>query len=270
MVTVPTGYTCFVIVNLFPLYKVLDLWDNTRPVAGCVTFTTQEAVTPVRVSLAVIKTGSPVLCAVTSPSESTDTTEGLSDSQIILLVAVAGVMVVFSSLESPTLKEILVAFSLIFSTDCSTVTSQVAGIPPSSVRTTMVAFPPAIAFTSPLSDTVATDGSVDSQVTFLLVASAGTNSCVSLNSSPTFKVFFVLSSLISFTGTFMYILQRAMTSLLTAFPVSFGVAEMVTLPEFLKVTKPVWDTVAIFSSEERHTNSLSTAGSVDGSTTAVN
>lgn len=67
LVTVPTGYTCFLIVNLFPLYKILDLRDNTSPVAGCVTFTTQEAVTPVNVSLAVIKTGSPVLCAVTSP-----------------------------------------------------------------------------------------------------------------------------------------------------------------------------------------------------------
>ena len=80
-----------------------------------------------------------------------------------------------------------------------TVTSQVAVLPPSSVVTVIVAVPALIAVTTPLS-TVATEGSLVDQVTFLLVAVSGLTVADKVKVSPSVRVSEVLSRVTLVTG----------------------------------------------------------------------
>ena len=121
--------------------------------------------------------------AVTSPSASTFAiVSSLEVHLTFLFVAFSGVIVAISISLPPRLSNNLLAFNEILSTNTTSesggvssphVTTQVAVFAPSSVTTRIVVLPDFKAVILPLSSTVATLGSLEIQISFLFVASAG-------------------------------------------------------------------------------------------------
>ena len=129
----------------------------------------------------------PPFRALTLPSLSTVATEESELSQVtVLSVASAGLTVAVSLAVPPTVKSkrsLSSVTELTFTVGLTTVTAQVADLPPAEA--VMLAEPTATAFTSPEFDTVATELFEEFQDTVLSVASAGLTMADNLVVSPT-------------------------------------------------------------------------------------
>ena len=165
------GVTVAVNLSVPPISKDSDVLFNETPVTAIVlalTVTAQVAFllpsVVVTVTVAV-----PAAFAVTTPEEETVATVVLLDDQVTdLSVALDGVTVATNVWESPSvnvnevLSRLTPVTEIVFAL---TVTEQVAVFPPSSVVTVIVVVPTAMASTSPLSETIATEGELDFQET---------------------------------------------------------------------------------------------------------
>ena len=108
------------------------------------------------------------------PLESTDTIFGLLELQTIpVFVAVSGLAIALSLLVTPLLMYGSLSKISTLVTNSYTVTLQLATRPLSTVVTRIIAEPPETPVTKPLASTVATDGSLETNVTDLLSASIG-------------------------------------------------------------------------------------------------
>jgi len=119
----------------------------------------------------------PAATALTSPPADTVATEVLLLLHVTFwFVAVEGAMVAIRSSASPTVRFVDVLFSVtpVTATEVvTTLTVQLAVLPPSTVLTVMVAVPAATAVTAPPADTVATELLLLLHVTFLFAALVG-------------------------------------------------------------------------------------------------
>ena len=130
-----------------------------------------------------------------------------------------------------------------------TVTLQVAAYPPSSVVAVIVAVPGhnqpvAIAVTFPFWSTEAVDGSLELQITFLLVAFSGKTVAISWAASPSGYSNLSLSNVTPVTGTAFSV---TVTKQVAVYPPSLVVTVMVAVPLLTALTFPLWSTVAIDS-----------------------
>ena len=126
----------------------------------------------------------------------------------------------------------------------------IAACPLSSEAAVMIAVPPPLAVTTPLS-TLATAGALELHKTFLLVALAGYTDAVKVVSSPILSVLVVGVTDIDFTPTgFTVTLQVASISLSSAV-----LAVIVAVPTPAAVTVPVLSTDATLLSDDSHTRS---------------
>ena len=135
----------------------------------------------------------PAAIAVISPDVETLATDVLLDDQVTdLSVALSGVTVAVNVCVSPTVIVSDVLSRLTLSTGMTfalTVTTHVAFLPPSFVVTVIVAIPTDFAVTaSKDDDTVATDVSLDDQVTDLSEAFDGVTVAINEYVSPSVKV----------------------------------------------------------------------------------
>ena len=154
------------------------------PVTGCVTVTTQYAVSPVSTFVHIIDVV-PAPVAVTFPSLSTvQTSLSRLSHDTILLSAFSGRHVALSQNTCPFLTVISVVLRTIDVTGCLTYILHMAVTPPSKDLQRIVALPVPTASTSPLESTIQTFVLDDSQLTVLLVAVRGRTSAVILNLSP--------------------------------------------------------------------------------------
>ena len=206
----------------------------------------------------------PTALAVTTPEEDTVATDVLFEDHVTdLSVASAGETVAVNISVSPTIK---VRFALFNDTPVtwigSTVTEQVAFLPPSVVVTVMVVVPTALAVIRPEEETVATDVLPEDQVTDLSAALAGETVAVSVSVSPIVKVRLVLFSVTPVTW-----IGLTVTEQVAFLPPSVVVTEIVALPAFTAVTTPVLETVATAVLLEVQVTDLSVAFA--GATVAV-
>ena len=198
----------------------------------------------------------PGLPASTSPLSTATTAASLVVQVTVLSVASSGVTVAVRVAFSPDFRvsSVLSRLTPVTATSpLSTVTLQVAVLPPSLVLTVMVAVPGLPARISPLS-TATTGGSLDVQVTLLSVAFAGVTVAVRVAFSPDFRVSSVLSRLMPVTATVL-----ALTVMVTVAvnPPSLVLTVMVAVPGATAVTIPVLDTVATeVSLEEKETSGV--------------
>ena len=209
----------------------------------------------------------PALTALTLPSASTVATEGSLDFQLTALyVASEGVIVALSCLVPPSSRTTTPSFRLTPVTDivaALTVTLQVASFPPSAVVTVISAVPALTALTLPSASTVATEGSLDFQLTALYVASEGVIvalSCLVPPSSRTTTPSFRLTPVTDIVAALTVTLQLASLP-----PSAFTV--IVASPGDTAVTFPLWSTVATAVLLLSHVTLLFVA--VEGSIVAV-
>ncbi len=162
-------------ISVPPIERVmLDLFRIT-PVTGMVfgvTVTEQVAVLPPS-TVATVIVAVPAATAITTPFV-TVATEGLLLDQVTsLLVASDGSIVAINVSVLPSISVAADLFRVTPVTERLTATAQVAVLLPSTVVTVIVDVPGETAVTRPLLFTVATEGSLLDQVTFLLVALDG-------------------------------------------------------------------------------------------------
>ena len=143
----------------------------------------------------------PTLFAVTLPCWSTSAIAGLVDAQVMdLSVALAGRTVAVRCSDEPTrklnddLSNITDSTGITSGVLSTTVTSQVAFLPPSLVVTVMVAAPTLLAVTLPDWSTSATEGLEDVHTTEMSAAFAGRTVAVRVNRPSGYKEACVLSS----------------------------------------------------------------------------
>ena len=213
----------------------------------------------------------PGLPASTSPLSTATTAASLVVQVTVLSVASSGVTVAVRVAFSPDFRvsSVLSRLTPVTATSpLSTVTLQVAVLPPSLVLTVMVAVPGLPARISPLS-TATTGGSLDVQVTLLSVAFAGVTVAVRVAFSPDFSVSSVLSRLMPVTATVLALTvmvtvavnppSLVLTVMVTVAvnPPSLVLTVMVAVPGATAVTIPVLDTVATeVSLEEKETSGV--------------
>jgi hypothetical protein len=129
-----------------------------------------------------------------------------------------------------------------------TVTVQVAVLFPSAVAV-MIASPAATPLTTPLGDTVAIEGALVPQLTFLLVALSGETVAINVSVAPT---------LMPVDGLFKRTLVTAMAFELTVTAqvavLPSAVAVMFVVPAFLPKTLPSFITIATSLSLLSHVN----------------
>lgn len=187
----------------------------------------------------------PAALAVTVPSDPTVATDVLLEVHVTLvLVALLGETVGVRRYVSPAVNdndvgetETPVTATVAF----VTVTVQVAVLPPSSVRTVIVAEPAAFAVTTPLDETVATVVLLDDHVTALLVALDGDTVAVRVPVVPAIKDILVLFRETPVTGT---VPALTVTEHVAVLPPSDVVHVIVADPADLAVTVPSEETVA--------------------------
>jgi len=118
----------------------------------------------------------------------------------------------------------------------ATLTSQVAVYPPYSVTIEIVAVPSLIALIFPFLSTVATDGALVPQVTFLLVASSGKIVAFSWATSSSINSNLSLSNVTPVTGT---IFSVTVTLQVVVCQPSSVVTAISTFPGAFAVTNPL-------------------------------
>ena len=263
------GVTVAVRVVVPPTVRLAELLSRVTPVTATVaalTVTVQVASFPPSAVVTVIS-AVPALTALTLPSASTVATEGSLDFQLTALyVASEGVIVALSCLVPPSSRTTTPSFRLTPVTDivaALTVTLQVASFPPSAVVTVISAVPALTALTLPSASTVATEGSLDFQLTALYVASEGVIvalSCLVPPSSRTTTPSFRLTPVTDIVAALTVTLQLASLP-----PSAFTV--IVASPGDTAVTFPLWSTVATAVLLLSHVTLLFVA--VEGSIVAV-
>ena len=184
----------------------------------------------------------PTTTAVTKPLASTVATEVLLDDQDTLLsVAFAGSTVSVKSEVAPSTntKEVGATETLV-TTIGFTVMAHSPVCPPSVVVTVTVALPSATAVTKPLASTNAIEVLLDTQVTLLSAASAGSTVSVKSEAAPSSsaKEAGAIETLATGTGL-------TVTAHSSVWPPSVVVTVTVALPSATAVTKPSASTVAI-------------------------
>ena len=138
----------------------------------------------------------PTFFAVTTPSSTVATVASEVVQVTVLSVASSGLTVAVRVTVSPAFKEALVLSSVIDVTGRnfeSTVTVQVAVLPPSFVVTVMMAVPADFAVISPFSSTDATSGLSLLHSTLLSVASSGDTVATRVTFSSSMRVSSFLS-----------------------------------------------------------------------------
>lgn len=202
------GLTVAVSVAVFPSVKLNDDWLRLTPVTEIVaafTVTEHVAFFPPSAVVQVI-VADPAAFAVTVPLEETVAIEVLLEDQDTLgLVALEGDIVAPSLYVSPAVNDndVGATETPVTATDAVvTVTLQLAVFPPSEVFTVTVAVPVALAVTTPLDETVATDVLLEDQVTVLLVALEGLTVAFNVPVFPTRRLIEVLSRETPVTETF--------------------------------------------------------------------
>ena len=253
-----SGVTVALRVAEPPSVRDSSVLSRLTPVTATVAASTvmeQVAVLPPSLVLTVM-VALPGLPARTSPLSTATTAASLVVQVTVLSVASSGVTVAVRVAFSPDFRvsSVLSRLTPVTATSpLSTVTLQVAVLPPSLVLTVMVAVPGLPARISPLS-TATTGGSLDVQVTLLSVAFAGVTVAVRVAFSPDFRVSSVLSRLMPVTATVL-----ALTVMVTVAvnPPSLVLTVMVAVPGATAVTIPVLDTVATeVSLEEKETSGV--------------
>ncbi len=187
----------------------------------------------------------PAALAVTVPSEATVATDVLLEVHVTpVLVALLGETVGVRRYVSPAVNDNDVGDTetpVTATVALVTVTVQVAVLPPSSVRTVIVAEPAAFAVTTPLDETVATVVLLDDHVTALLVALEGETVAVSVPVVPAVKDILVLFRETPVTET---VPALTVTEQVAVLPPSDVVHVIVADPADLAVTVPSEETVA--------------------------
>jgi len=216
-------------------------------------------------SLAAVRAPSTVLTVIvavpapipkTLPVSLTMATELLLELHIrFLLEAFAGAIEAFSWSMLPAVIAALAGANVTPVTGTKvTVMTLVAIRPPSAVLTVMVAVPDLTPVIRPVSLTVATEESLELQVTFLLEAVAGATVAVNCCVRPIFTFAVAGAKVTPVTGiTFTVTLAVAVS------PPSFVAADMTALPPAIPLTNPVTLTVATEVLLEIHTTLLSVA-----------
>ena len=174
------GETVAVSVWVSPSDKVKEVLFRETPVTGTLTVTEQDAVLPPSLVVTVIVALPPAF-AVTTPVAETVATEVLLEDQVTdLSVASDGETVAVRVRLSPAtmVKDIWSRLTPV--TGMTTVTLQVAVLPPSLVVTVIVVVPAAFAVTTPVDETVATDVLPEDQATDLSDALDGETVAVSV------------------------------------------------------------------------------------------
>ena len=144
----------------------------------------------------------------------------------------------------PANREMSDRLSVMFVTNCLTVTVQVPFLPlPSVAVQVMVQVPRETAVTTPLAFTIATLSSLLVHVTFLFEALEGRIVAVSWDVVPVFRLRVDLESVMPVTGCVTETVQMAFLPL-----PSVAAQVIVQIPLPTAVIKPLWLTVATFES----------------------
>ena len=234
------GFTAAARVYLSPITRLSLFLFRLTPSTGtsfAVTVTSQVSVNSPS-SVVTVIFAVPAVTAVTLPFSSTFATSALSLLQLtFLLLAPSGATVAVSTALSPvSISSVFLSrVTPVTGVSCSsTVTSQVAVNPPSSVFTVTIAVPAATALTLPFSSTVATAVSLLVQVTFLLSAPCGATVSVRVAVSPTARMSSPLSSVtpvtaigsspfIRMTNSTLFLLLKSSVAVHTNFVVVYAV-----------------------------------------------